>query len=220
MEDLLDLQYYGEIALGTPQQKFSVLFDTGSSNLWIPSKQCDSTKYPACKSKNSYVSSDSKTYTKMFKNFNIIYGSGNVNGFFSSDILTIGDISATDIVFGEVTEMDSHFIYSQFDGIFGMGYQILAEGFIKPPLVKIYEQGEIPELSFSMKLASQKYGSQLILGGIDSSLFPFEGGKMVYHDLFSASYYCILVESLQYGTLIAKSEGQGILTIVDSGTSM
>merc|ERR1719384_1863080 len=51
-------EYYGQVSVGSPPQSFLVVFDTGSGNLLLPSKECSS---DACTGHKRYDASVSAT---------------------------------------------------------------------------------------------------------------------------------------------------------------
>lgn len=110
--------------MGTPGQTFKVVFDTGSSNLWVPSHSCWS---PACWLHSTYRSYDSSTYRSNGTSFGIQYGSGAVRGRLSVDDITFGGLRAKNIEFGEATTLSGvSFLMAKFDGILGMGFRSIS----------------------------------------------------------------------------------------------
>ena len=107
----LDTQYYGEVDIGTPGQTFGVVFDTGSSNLWVPSKECKLS--PACYLHRYFDSSKSSTYSANGTKFNITYGSGAVVGYVGKDTTTVAGLKAEGSLFGQVTQLIGKLFFIQ-----------------------------------------------------------------------------------------------------------
>ena len=108
-KDYGDIEYVGEIAIGTPLVNFSVIFDTGSSNLWVPSSTCDCSSSPGCCTHQKYASSNSSTYTAVGTQYVLPYGSGTVEGIISQDNVNFGGLTIVGQQFGESTsEVSRH----------------------------------------------------------------------------------------------------------------
>ena len=163
IDDYMNAQYFGEIEVGTPGQKEMVVFDTGSSNLWVPNHK------PFLSSHNIYDHSKSSTYKKNGTTFAIQYGSGPVSGVFSADDVAIGDLKLKDYTFAEVDKTSGlgiGYILGKFDGILGLGWDSISVGHVKTPMKALVESGKLPKPIFAFYLGNNQPG-ELLFGGVD-----------------------------------------------------
>lgn len=216
IENFLNAQYFSEISIGSPEQTFKVILDTGSSNLWIPSSECGSI---ACYLHTKYDSSASSTFKKNGSEFAIQYGSGSVSGYISQDTVTIGDLKVKDQLFGEATsEPGLAFAFGRFDGIFGLGYDTISVNHVPPPFYNMIDQGLLDEPVFSFYLsdtADSGKESVVTFGGVDKSHYT---GKLTKIPLRRKAYWEVDLESITYGDETADLEATG--AILDTGTSL
>lgn len=167
-------EYYGPISLGNPKQTFSVIFDTGSSNLWIPSKKCS-----GCGSHKLYDSSSSSSYVANGTVFNIQYGSGPVSGFLSKDNVFVGDIGIKQVNFAEITDvkgLGAAYSVGKFDGILGLGWGSIAVDGIPTIFGDMVAQNLVPKPLFSFYLGTQD-GADGVLPGL--CIFGIRGAHCI-----------------------------------------
>lgn len=213
INNFLNAQYFSEIEIGTPPQSFKVILDTGSSNLWVPSKQCGSI---ACYLHSKYDSSASKTYHSNGTSFEIRYGSGSLSGFVSQDVVTIGDLTIKHQDFAEATsEPGLAFAFGRFDGIMGLGYDTISVNHIVPPFYNMINQKLIDEPVFAFYLGNTDKESEVVFGGIDKDHYK---GKLTKLPVRRKAYWEVEFESITFGEATAKLENMG--AILDTGTSL
>ncbi|XP_026203206.1 pepsin A-like [Anabas testudineus] len=209
-----DTTYYGEIGIGTPPQLFKVLFDTGSSDLWVPSVSCNNS---ACDSHVKFNSSASSTFQAGAKPFYISYNSGFAAGSTGYDTIKISDLYVENQLFG-LTNTEALFLGSvPWDGILGLAFPSMSLEGGTPIFDNIWNQGKIPQYMFSMYLSSSVEGSMLILGGTDPTYYT---GSISWIPLYQATnFWNIQMQSITINGNTVACSGS-CAAIVDSGTSL
>ena len=168
IKDYENAQYYGEISVGSPGQSMAVVFDTGSSNLWVPDKK------PFGSSHSIYKHDKSSTYVENGTKFAIQYGSGPVSGVYSRDDVAIGDQILKNYLFAEVDDTSGlgvGYRLGKFDGILGLAWPAISVDGVPTPLEAMV--ASLDEPCFAFALGDEADG-ELVLGGVDDSKYTGE----------------------------------------------
>ncbi|CAO4376470.1 unnamed protein product [Caenorhabditis nigoni] len=169
--DYVYYEYMGNVTVGTPDQNFIVVLDTGSANLLIPGTNC--TTY--CENKRLFNEKESITYIATNKPWQIKYASGDAYGTLGIDTVKIGGSLETQLVIpnsylGVADTVGSDFKWSPKEGVFGLAFTALAVDNITPPLINAINQGLLDQPIFTTW-----FGQRGALGTSASGAFTYGG---------------------------------------------
>jgi len=217
INDFQDAQYYGSIDMGTPAQSMKVVYDTGSSNLWVSNIR------PGFFSKHhQYQHDKSYTYVANGSTFNIAYGSGPVAGVYSRDKVNIGGVEIDDYLFAEVDDVSGlgpAWAAGHFDGISGMGWDDISIDGVETPLRALVNSGKLDENVFAFYLGSGGADGELVLGGVNPAHYKGHFTYVPVRDMVQGlkGYWELDLDDVQIGGVSVSAAKKGI---VDSGTSL
>lgn len=211
----ISLGYYGEISVGTPPQKFNVVFDTGSSDLWVVSSNCQS---DICSRQRKFDYGQSSSYEENDDEesgslINVEYGSGSMNGHAGKDVIRLanGQIEIEDQGIVDATTLSRDFIGSPFQGIFGLGLAGISSSKHDPPFQTMINQNLVEQPLFA--IYSQHNAGEIDFGGIDHSRYE---GDLQYADNVDDGYWMISIDSASFqGQIFDERKA-----IVDSGSTL
>lgn len=211
-------QYMGQVGIGNPPQMLNVIFDSGSSDLWVPAKNCKGNAY-----KNFYDSSKSSTFKSDGAPFKVNYVIGATRGEWSVDDLHLAGLRVKDQRFGLATAVGKN-EFAKYDGVIGLNFARNKT----TPLMSLFEQGLIKEPLFSVYLNrdfESTDGGEIMFGGIDTRRFI---GPMTFAPLTTATDWKFKIDSITIGSngvdlvgdqQVASVCRGGCSAVLDTGSS-
>ncbi|XP_058244479.1 gastricsin-like [Hemibagrus wyckioides] len=211
-----DSFYSGVISVGTPPQSFEVLFDTGSSNLWVNSVYCST---QACTAQTQFNPQQSSTYQNTSQTFYMPYGFGAINGIFGYDTVTLAGIQVPNQEIGLSTNEPSQpFLDAPFDGILGLAYPSIAVGNAMPLVDNMMQQGLLEQNLFGIYLSPVGgSGSEVAFGTVDTNMYQ---GQISWTPVTAETYWQIGIQEVEISGQQTGwcSQYSGCQAVVDTGT--
>nr|APY27180.1 aspartyl protease [Eimeria stiedai] len=223
-------QYFGEIKIGTPGRRFVVVFDTGSSNLWVPAAECEK---GGCAPHEKFDSRYSSTFSPIRSLTGdpavafIQYGTGACVLKMGRDTVEIGGIQVHNQAVGLAIEESTHpFGDLPFDGLVGLGFPDVSgeEGLPSSalPIVDQMVKEKVLERNvFSVYMSEDINKPGEISFGAADPKFTFSGHSPKWFPVISLDYWEIGLHGLKInGKSFGVCEKRGCRAAVDTGSSL
>ncbi|KAF9219412.1 acid protease [Gyrodon lividus] len=172
--------WFGTVSIGTPPLFYTVVFDTGSSDLILPGVDCDD----SCYGHAIYNPASSSTSVNLCEPFAIEYGTGDsAFGHLYTDNVTIVGLTATDQTLGVASHYSQGFKIERFDpdGVMGMGFQSISQYHQSSVFQTFVTQGQTDEPVFAFNFAAPE--PELYIGGTNRDMyigdFTYSGHRTV-----------------------------------------
>jgi len=227
--------YFGELEAGTPAQTFTVVFDTGSGHLVLPSISCRTEtcakhrRYDRVASSSAvdieYNGTPLKADAKERDQIVVSYGTGKVTGEFVQDKVCVGGSTGTCVTLRAVLAIDmtvDPFSHFAFDGVMGLGLDSLR---LKPEFSlfgEMYAQNSQMLPQFSVFLSRHEDGaeSMITFGGYDKekASSDIEWAPVALSEL---GYWLVQIKQVRIGDTVLEDCADGnCRAILDTGTSL
>ena len=168
-----NIVYTGPLLIGSPPQSFTVVYDTGSADLWVFSA---ATGVSMTSFNHYYDRRLSSSYRANGSRWSIEYGEGEASGYLSTDRVTLAGRTVQAQTFGEAIAYSSNFqnLHDPTDGILGLSFSAISEAESKTVIDRLFEEGAIERRVFSFFLTAQQEerGSMFILGEPEPAYAP------------------------------------------------
>uniref|UniRef100_A0AC35U386 Peptidase A1 domain-containing protein n=1 Tax=Rhabditophanes sp. KR3021 TaxID=114890 RepID=A0AC35U386_9BILA len=219
--DYYDDFYLANITVGTPPQTFTIVPDTGSANLWIIDKKCqtDSCKGAADSGfvKQQFDTTKSTTYKTESRKFSIQYGSGSCSGHLAKDTVQFAGLTIQNQEFGVAEQLAQVFGEQPMSGIMGLAWQSIAVDNVVPPMQNLLKSLDKPIFTVWMdrkqQLSTGQTGGLIVYGGLNTKNCQ---GTVNYVKLSSESYWQFKTDGFAVGKYSHTKAEQ---VISDTGTS-
>ncbi|KAI8879452.1 acid protease [Backusella circina FSU 941] len=205
--------YYGEISIGTPPQTFNVIFDTGSSDLWVVSHRCAT---DVCSDHKKFDTTLSSTYEPMDEDddntVRIKYGSGSIQGGLGYDSVSLANhqLQLHDLLVTDAISLSREFQGSPFHGIFGLGLpDLVSTEDAMTPVERM--MGQLEHEVFA--LYTQHNAGEIDFGGIDPSRFT---GEIQYEPVTDEGYWKIGLKQANFQEVSLEPQS----AVIDSGSTL
>mmetsp|Transcript_37658 Transcript_37658/g.59560 ORF Transcript_37658/g.59560 Transcript_37658/m.59560 type:complete len:425 (+) Transcript_37658:86-1360(+) len=227
-------EYYGVVTVGSPAQKFSVVFDTGSGNLLLPSKECTD---EACTSHKQFDSALSATAMQIAYAdqpstpvaadgsrdvVTITFGTGEMSGVYVRDNICLGDgdlCCKADFV-AATEESDEPFSLVPFDGILGLSLPQMAEGPAFSVLDQFVGAGALQQSLFGVFFGNEGEQSEMTFGSYKAEHTATE---IFWSPVTTPGYWQVAMDDItvdKQGLGLCNDAQHKCQVAVDTGTSL